>query len=463
MSKYTLEKVQKIIKLSGNTLISDKYTNNKTKLDILCYKCNNIYKMRLDMFVRGSRCRSCSYKKGGKKRRITKAKIISLLCQRDATFLKKYYKDDKLRIKYKCNKCSNSFDVLYHHYKAKRECNCVKKNRVINYDFVKKYVSDNGDILLSKEYVNAKTKLLIKCGECNGNVNMTWDSYQRGCRCRLCCGTNKLTYNEVKQYINNTHDKLISKEYKNNKAKMDIKCGKCNKIFKSCFSNFKGGSRCPKCSIKTTQNKTKLDYQYVKNFISNYGDELLSSTYINSSQKLCVKCNLCKNVYKITFTHFKRGVRCTCNNLSRGERFIKQYLDNNNILFKYQKKFTKCKNKRELSFDFYLQEHKLLIEFDGLQHFKPVEKFGGKKYFNETHTNDIIKNMYCTKYKKKLLRICYKDIKNINKIIDEYLTKNTNDIITYSYYNAYEDMMFDTNEELLIDMINSLKHHMYPI
>ena len=63
----------------------------------------------------------------------------------------------------------------------------------------------------------------------------------------------------------------------------------------------------------------------------------------------------------------------------------------------------------------------ICIEFDGIQHYKPVERFGGIKGFNEIVKNDNIKNNYCLLNNIKLIRISYKDKKLINYIIQKEL------------------------------------------
>lgn len=50
----------------------------------------------------------------------------------------------------------------------------------------------------------------------------------------------------------------------------------------------------------------------------------------------------------------------------------------NNIKFISEKRFNGCKNINELPFDFYLPNQNLLIEYDGIQHFKPINFFGGE-------------------------------------------------------------------------------------
>ena len=48
-----------------------------------------------------------------------------------------------------------------------------------------------------------------------------------------------------------------------------------------------------------------------------------------------------------------------------------------------------------VSFDFYLPEHNICIEYDGQQHYRPVNKFGGEPQFKIGQKNDNIKSQYC--------------------------------------------------------------------
>lgn len=59
----------------------------------------------------------------------------------------------------------------------------------------------------------------------------------------------------------------------------------------------------------------------------------------------------------------------------------------------------------------------MLIEFDGIQHFVPVERFSGLKTFKQTQWNDKIKNEFCNNNNIKLIRIKYTDYNNIETIL----------------------------------------------
>lgn len=114
------------------------------------------------------------------------------------------------------------------------------------------------------------------------------------------------------------------------------------------------------------------------------------------------------------FTH-----SCGCGEHdSVGEQFIKKILDENNIRYKYNYRFDNCRNILPLPFDFYLLDYNVCIEYDGIQHFKPIDFFGGEEELKRRQLNDEIKNKYCIDNNIKLIRFPYTmEDEEIKKII----------------------------------------------
>ena len=77
-----------------------------------------------------------------------------------------------------------------------------------------------------------------------------------------------------------------------------------------------------------------------------------------------------------------------------------------------------------LMFDFYLPNYNICIEYDGIQHFKPIDYFGGERGLRIRQTHDMRKNKYCLRNNIKLIRIKYSDISNIKKLLAENLLVN---------------------------------------
>lgn len=147
--------------------------------------------------------------------------------------------------------------------------------------------------------------------------------------------------------------------------------------------------------------------------------------YINSQTKILHRCKLCDYEWNIVPNNILNGQGCPQCNASHGENDIERYLNQHNISYIGQYKFDNCCNKRPLPFDFYLPVHNICIEYDGIQHFIPVD-FAGKgeawanKQFKQVQHNDQIKNIYCKENDITLLRIKYDE--NIDNVLDNFFT-----------------------------------------
>ena len=67
----------------------------------------------------------------------------------------------------------------------------------LSYEDIKERIEKEGYVLLSKEYINNKQKLEMICPKGHKHIG-TWREFQSGCRCSECGGTKKKTYEEVK-------------------------------------------------------------------------------------------------------------------------------------------------------------------------------------------------------------------------------------------------------------------------
>ena len=91
--------------------------------------------------------------------------------------------------------------------------------------------------------------------------------------------------------------------------------------------------------------------------------------------------------------------------LSKGAIYIKYLLEKNGLSFETEKTFPSCRGQSNpLPFDFYIESHNLLIEFDGRQHFEPVEYWGGEEGFKKRQFYDSLKNSFAEENGFKLLR-----------------------------------------------------------
>lgn len=93
---------------------------------------------------------------------------------------------------------------------------------------------------------------------------------------------------------------------------------------------------------------------------------------------------------------------------SKGEREVIAYLNKNG--YKYRREYRiRCNLgfQRNVYIDFYLPKENVFIEYNGRQHYEPVEYFGGEEQFERQQKRDAWVRHYCIDHGIKLIEIPY--------------------------------------------------------
>ena len=93
---------------------------------------------------------------------------------------------------------------------------------------------------------------------------------------------------------------------------------------------------------------------------------------------------------------------------SKGEREVIAYLNKNG--YKDRREHRICCNlgfQRNVYIDFYLPKENVFIEYNGRQHYEPVEYFGGEEQFERQQKRDAWVRHYCIDNGIKLIEIPY--------------------------------------------------------
>lgn len=186
-------------------------------------------------------------------------------------------------------------------------------------------------------------------------------------------------------------------------------------------------------SGKTTSCGCYRKDQIIKSNTKDYSGKVASNgvVFLNKVEKndkgvwmYDCKCPYCGNIFqeipaRINNNHI---TSCGCKSLSLREKYIEKILSENGVEYKRQYSFQDCKNVYPLRFDFAILNHdnsvKSLIEYDGAQHYRPVDLFGGKDAFIEQLENDSKKNKYCEDNHIPLFRIPFSmSLNDIEKTI----------------------------------------------
>lgn len=434
--------VNEVYDLVGDeyTIISE-YTTALEKVTILHNKCNSTFSMIPGNFLNGQRCPKCS---SCAKKTIDEIKNEVFAILGDEYLILGDIINTQIKIKLKHKTCGHEFDMLLSNMRAGQRCpRCGREKQYLNrktktlkkatinsfskktksHDDFKKEVYDlYGDeyTVLSK-YINNKTKVLIKHNICNHEYEVTPSNLLRGKRCPKCYGTPQKTTNQfIEEVYNLVGDEyIVIGEYITAETKIDILHKKCGHQFSMVPRNFLSGQRCPRCA----GNKKKTHEEFLKEVYDLVKDEyIVMESYKNTNSKIKMMHRSCNTIFEVTPKHFLKGQRCPRCSCSKGEQKIIELLEKYNINYIHQFSYDDCIYKQKLKFDFAIFDNenenlKFLCEFDGEQHFRPVDYFGGKEGFYESKKRDNIKNKYVLDNNISLIRIPYWKYDNIHKIL----------------------------------------------
>lgn len=289
----------------------------------------------------------------------------------------------------------------------------MKLNKEI---FIERAIKMFGDIYNYElsEYVGALIKIKIICKK-HGCFEQTPAYHLTGYGCPICNMTDKFI--QKANIIHGNKYDYSNVVYIDKNTNVDIVCEKHGVFSQTPCNHITHEHGCQKCS-----NRYKIDVLELierANKIHNFKYDYSLINYINMNKKIKIICKQHGVFEQIAGGHL-RGQECPFCKSSKGEKIISEFLLSNNILYTPQYSFYECRYKNPLEFDFYIHKYNIIIEYDGIQHFKPIEFFGGEKAFQDRILKDKIKNEYCLNNNIHLIRISYKDniTEELNKIFN---------------------------------------------
>lgn len=236
----------------------------------------------------------------------------------------------------------------------------------------------------------------------------------------------KLTIEEFIDKANCVHNNKYDyseSNYINIKTKIRIICPKHGLFFQRPEDHL-NGQGCPECGRMISGKKTSFTQKlFVERSKKVHGNkyDYSKSVYVGARNKLCVICPKHGEFWQTADAHIRgQGCpECSKHRVSKGEDLIKKFLEERKVDFIHNKACLDFLG--ELRPDFYLPDYNLIIEYDGEQHFKPVDLFGGDEEFLKTQERDKLKNKLCEEHNIKLVRISYTQFNEIEEIIDSII------------------------------------------
>ena len=210
--------------------------------------------------------------------------------------------------------------------------------------------------------------------------------------------------------------------YKGRTKRIKMRCKIHNVISTKTPYEVIHGKGCVMCGYEklSLQNKTPQNI-FIQELYEKYEDIKLIDGYTAKTEYAKFHCNQCGSDWTdMAWYVIQRG--CPVCNATSMEFKISKILQQFKIDYIPQYSFDNCRDQRKLPFDFYLLNYNILIEYDGEQHYKPVN-FGGIsdekaiENFKIIQYHDKIKTEYCVKNNIPLIRIPYWEKDNLENVL----------------------------------------------
>lgn len=278
------------------------------------------------------------------------------------------------------------------------------------------------------QYVNSTTKITLVCPK-HGEFQLYPGNISSGRGCQKCSRSGDI--NDFIKKAKDIHgDKYDYSQacYLGTHSKLKIICPKHGEFWQEARKHTDGHG-CPKCATEISAQKQRLTLeQYINkaNEVHSNKYDYSKVNYVNNQQKVIIICPEHGEFEQRAGAHLC-GQGCPkCKKSSIGEQTVEKFLIKNKIKYiaQYEIPISKEINKTEKAYiDFYLPDYNLFIEYNGKQHYVPIEYFGGKIRFEVQKCRDNYIKDYCSKNNINLLEIRYNDnIENVlsNQFLNEY-------------------------------------------
>lgn len=241
------------------------------------------------------------------------------------------------------------------------------------------------------------------------------------------------------KYVNKetllTHPKLdknveILGDYITSSTKIKCKCKQCGHNWETTPAHLKRGQGCPQCKVQKISRKLLKSREEFIAEVKKINPHIdIIGEYTGARKKILCQCNKHQITFevaagKLIYPH----IGCSKCTRFTTESVIGDILHKWGINFEKQKTFEGCQAKGKLFFDYYLPELDVCIEYQGEQHFAPIN-FGGKsqewelEIFEEGLYRDFIKRQFCIENKIHLIEVPFWVQDNMEEYLLKYIKR----------------------------------------
>lgn len=408
------------------------YVNSSTKVTLICKTCGHKFNTTIQVLLKGKYgCPKC-YRDQTKCNETDVIDRIKEIHGNYFDFSEFKYSQMRDKATLICNRCGTRIIetvanlVRTGDHEINELCPTCRQqnNNILNAEKFKEQFNNKYqhriDIVDISKYVNAKTKIQFICNDCGIIFESIPDVILHaniGCpECANKSRTSKKSNNQeyfisvCKRIHNNKYDysKTI---YHRNKDLITIICPEHGE-FTQIAKDHMAGHGCPICAqLSRSKKKTKTTKQFIEEAKIIHGNKYDYSKvkYIKRDKEITIICPEHGEFSQIPIHHLN-GHGCPKCKCSSGENIIIGLLENFNIRYNFQYSLqsnTFSQSKMYIDFRFILNNKEYFIEYNGKQHYEPIEYFGGKDRYSIQKIRDEELRKYCKDNDIILIEIPY--------------------------------------------------------
>jgi very-short-patch-repair endonuclease len=286
------------------------------------------------------------------------------------------------------------------------ECDHCHSRSVASHENAAYWDTSKNDLMPRDILLGAMKKYWFICPDCQHSFDIAPGNLCKGKWCPYCskppkkiCEDDNCEFCHAKSFAG--HEKAEYWDYEKNDVdprdvlqssakKRWFRCGICDHSFETYLSAIKRGTWCPYCSNppKKLCKDDNCEFCHAKSLASHEKSKYWSDKntirprdiFRCSDTKRWFDCHICDNDFETTPRHVVEGKWCPyCKN--KTENKLYRYLVKLKHSPERQVKFSWCKNIRSLPFDFVIDN--IIIELDGIQHFKQVSNWDSPEQIQE--------------------------------------------------------------------------------
>lgn len=267
------------------------------------------------------------------------------------------------------------------------------------------------------EYNGMKEYFRVKCLSCNTvyQFQAAQNFFVRKYGCKKCVDSPEWSkQKETFKFWLTQHPEFeliddLSKIH-NSQEHVRCRCTKCGRVQENKkIYNYYDGKQCF-CQTKSTKkplDRLAEDFSDICTFLE---------PYQNTNTAILLQSKFCGHIFKAApSTMLRNKYNCPICKSSNGEKKVISWLEDKQISYNRQEKL-KIGN-RICKIDFYLPDYNIYIEYNGEQHYRPIDFFGGTESFKDQQERDNKVRSYIQKINGKLVEISYKDYDQVEEIL----------------------------------------------